>query len=303
MSACAALFLLIVAVRGSSQGDRVAAAAASQVGPQFPYSWGGGNANGPTAGTTMDQDPFCDDTGVVGYDCSGLALYAVFQGTGLKYADTRGVHVPFKEALPGDLVFYSKTGLASGIYHHTDNPVSTDVPVPVAQIAATADAVETEDVKTDTNAEERPFVTSVSDTEGSMAAAAPATSPTKPADVAVTTQMTRADCGIAEGVPLPRVPPCDWATDGADISDAHFFELINEVGTGSKDRIPAWTVDAAEVLRVNGITSIEFTVFCPSVSDVTMAFRTSGRAARAATALNNQRLVGRAGTPRRCAAP
>eukprot|EP00727_Mastigamoeba_balamuthi_P004356 m51a1_g13919 hypothetical protein (461) ;mRNA; f:811604-813319 len=116
---------------------------------------------------------------------------------------------------------------------HTDNPVSTEVPVPAAQNADSSDTVKTEGVKTDEDAKaepnaERSFVAVVSDAEESAPAAAPATFPTKePADVAVATQMTRADCGVVE----ERCPFLEfrratvpWATDGADISDVKVAE-------------------------------------------------------------------------------
>lgn len=40
-----------------------------------PYSWGGGDANGPTTGIGRGA-------GTVGFDCSGLVLYAVHQASG-----------------------------------------------------------------------------------------------------------------------------------------------------------------------------------------------------------------------------
>lgn len=42
-----------------------------------PYSWGGGNQNGPTAG-------FGSGAGVVGWDCSSFMMYGIYQGTGGK---------------------------------------------------------------------------------------------------------------------------------------------------------------------------------------------------------------------------
>jgi cell wall-associated NlpC family hydrolase len=49
---------------GGAIGARIVAAAQSQTGT--PYVWGGGNTAGPTGG---------------GFDCSGLVMYAVYQGT------------------------------------------------------------------------------------------------------------------------------------------------------------------------------------------------------------------------------
>lgn len=74
----------------------------SQLG--VPYSWGGGNANGPSRG--IDQG-----TNTVGFDCSGLVLYA-FAGVGIKlehYSGTQynsGRKIPSSQMRRGDLIFY-----------------------------------------------------------------------------------------------------------------------------------------------------------------------------------------------------
>ena len=44
----------------------------------IPYSWGGGNAHGPTAGICCSPGGH-DDRHIVGFDCSGLVLYAYAQ--------------------------------------------------------------------------------------------------------------------------------------------------------------------------------------------------------------------------------
>ena len=57
-----------------------------------------------------------------GYDCSGLTMRA-YQSVGItlsrttkaQYAET--THVPIAQMRPGDLIFYSSNGAASGIYH------------------------------------------------------------------------------------------------------------------------------------------------------------------------------------------
>lgn len=96
-------------------GAAVVSAAQRWIGT--PYAWAGGNENGPTHG----QPP---DSGVIGFDCSGLTLYAWWQAT-------HSVHLPHqtqsqyalgqpvaRTALqPGDLMFFSSTGAASGIHH------------------------------------------------------------------------------------------------------------------------------------------------------------------------------------------
>ncbi|MFF4343192.1 NlpC/P60 family protein [Kitasatospora sp. NPDC001540] len=104
----------------SEQVQTVIAAAASQIGQ--PYSWGGGDASGPTYGIC------CSDGGqhgekVVGFDCSGLMVYA-FAKVGISLprvaADQAGVgqRIPASAGVaalrPGDMVFF---GNSSRIYH------------------------------------------------------------------------------------------------------------------------------------------------------------------------------------------
>lgn len=73
-----------------------------------PYVWGGeGGADG-------------------GYDCSGLVTVA-YRSQGIylehwsvaqyRYGASGGSYVPLSEAEPGDLVFWSSNGSASGVYH------------------------------------------------------------------------------------------------------------------------------------------------------------------------------------------
>ena len=67
-----------------------------------PYSWGGGNAGGPTRGIGRGAN-------TVGFDCSGLVQYAYAQ-IGMKMprlAEQQaqmGVRVPWNKLRPGDLV-------------------------------------------------------------------------------------------------------------------------------------------------------------------------------------------------------
>lgn len=69
-----------------------------------PYSWGGGNAAGPSRG--IDQG-----AGTVGFDCSGLMLY-MFAGIGIKldhYTGSQynaGRKVPSSQMRRGDMIFY-----------------------------------------------------------------------------------------------------------------------------------------------------------------------------------------------------
>ncbi|MCF6388809.1 NlpC/P60 family protein [Mycobacterium sp. MBM] len=78
----------------------------SQLG--VPYSWGGGNAGGPTRG--IDQG-----AGTVGFDCSGLMVFA-FAGVGInlpKYSGAQydqGRRVPVAQMRRGDLIFWGPGG-------------------------------------------------------------------------------------------------------------------------------------------------------------------------------------------------
>jgi peptidoglycan DL-endopeptidase RipA len=69
-----------------------------------PYSWGGGNAAGPSRGIDSGAD-------TVGFDCSGLMLY-MFAGVGIKldhYSGSQynaGRKVPSSQMRRGDMIFY-----------------------------------------------------------------------------------------------------------------------------------------------------------------------------------------------------
>lgn len=88
---------------GSESGQRIAEIALKRL--RTPYVWGGGNINGPTGG---------------GFDCSGLAQYAVYQATGIELPRVTtqqihmGINVPPSQAQPGDLVFSEFQGGAPG---------------------------------------------------------------------------------------------------------------------------------------------------------------------------------------------
>lgn len=90
-------------------------AALSQVG--VPYAWGGGTAVGPSAGTGVDA-------GKVGFDCSGLALFAYAKiGVSVPH-QTQAIWSAFQPAIanpadiqPGDLVLLSNNSHPSGIHH------------------------------------------------------------------------------------------------------------------------------------------------------------------------------------------
>jgi cell wall-associated NlpC family hydrolase len=106
----------------SSQGQAIVNAAASQKG--VPYCFDGGNKAGPTHGA---GGAGCGGS-TVGFDCSGLALYAVYQATGIILPHGHGMQAVKGGRLiskqanlqPGDLVFFGGGSLANfehvGIY-------------------------------------------------------------------------------------------------------------------------------------------------------------------------------------------
>ena len=89
-------------VYGQQASEYVVRRGLSQLG--VPYSWGGGNAAGPSRGIDDGAD-------TVGFDCSGLMLYA-FAGVGIKlphYSGDQynaGRHIPASQMRRGDLIFY-----------------------------------------------------------------------------------------------------------------------------------------------------------------------------------------------------
>ncbi|MCX6466929.1 MAG: NlpC/P60 family protein [Pseudonocardiales bacterium] len=95
---------------GSGAVRRVIDRAMSQIGVQ--YVWGGGNGRGPSTGI---PGPAGDPGDRVGFDCSGLMLYA-FNGVGVSLPRVSrnqynaGRKVPISELQPGDMVFYRNGG-------------------------------------------------------------------------------------------------------------------------------------------------------------------------------------------------
>ncbi|MEU4878295.1 bifunctional lytic transglycosylase/C40 family peptidase [Streptomyces sp. NPDC021608] len=103
----------------TSTGQAATAVNAAEKMIGMPYSWGGGNATGPSKGTC------CSPMGrsgasITGFDCSGLTLYAYAQA-GISLPRTAAEQYAASEPLspgqmrPGDLVFYGAS--ASGIHH------------------------------------------------------------------------------------------------------------------------------------------------------------------------------------------
>ncbi|MBB3085655.1 C40 family peptidase [Geodermatophilus sabuli] len=91
------------------------AAAKSQGG--LPYSWGGGSSRGPSYGIPPD-------TGIFGFDCSGLTEYA-YAAVGIAIGSTsrdqywrfRDRTVAASDLQPGDLVFWANGSVYTSIYH------------------------------------------------------------------------------------------------------------------------------------------------------------------------------------------
>ncbi|MGW4101899.1 C40 family peptidase [Streptomyces sp. NPDC004976] len=91
-----------------------------------PYSWGGGNANGPSTGICCSPSGK-SGTAIKGFDCSGLTTYA-YAKAGIRLPRTAaaqagvGRRIPASSGTsalrPGDLVFYAYApGRDSTIYH------------------------------------------------------------------------------------------------------------------------------------------------------------------------------------------
>ncbi|WP_314416145.1 C40 family peptidase [Streptomyces kroppenstedtii] len=84
-----------------------------------PYSWGGGSASGPSAGTCCSPKGRSGKS-ITGFDCSGLTLYA-YAKAGISLPRTAAQQYAVSEpvgpekARPGDLVFYG--GSATNIHH------------------------------------------------------------------------------------------------------------------------------------------------------------------------------------------
>ncbi|MCV7344137.1 NlpC/P60 family peptidoglycan endopeptidase RipA [Mycolicibacterium rhodesiae] len=93
-------------VYGAQASEYVIKRAMSQMG--VPYSWGGGTATGPSNGIDSGA-------GTVGFDCSGLILYA-FAGVGIKlphYSGSQynmGRKIPSSQMRRGDVIFYGPGG-------------------------------------------------------------------------------------------------------------------------------------------------------------------------------------------------
>ncbi|GAA4444109.1 C40 family peptidase [Actinokineospora soli] len=103
--------------------NRVIAAAKSQTGKGYLYSWGAGGKGGPSYGVEHRQREGGDDWYRYGYDCSGLTLYAFWKGAGIDIgpATTQqykaGKKVPLSQIQPGDLIFWGNGDNAASTTH------------------------------------------------------------------------------------------------------------------------------------------------------------------------------------------
>jgi cell wall-associated NlpC family hydrolase len=89
----------------------------------WPYAFGGGGPDGPSFGVAVDKDS-ANDNKVRGFDCSGLAMYAMAPFmTNLKhdaaaqYVEVGHWHPALDSLEIGDLIFWSANGTIGGIGH------------------------------------------------------------------------------------------------------------------------------------------------------------------------------------------
>ena len=121
-------------VYGQQASEYVIRRAMSQIG--VPYSWGGGTAAGPSRGID-------DGAGTVGFDCSGLILFA-FAGVGIRlphYSGSQynaGRKIPSSEMRRGDVIFYGPGGSQHVTLYLGDDEMleaqQTGVPVKVSRV-------------------------------------------------------------------------------------------------------------------------------------------------------------------------
>lgn len=111
-----------VSLPSNPRAETVINRALAQLG--VTYAWGGGDADGPTQGIRDGgvADAHSDYT-KVGFDCSGLTLYA-YAGIGVAVPhQTQAIWAAFPHLTdratlkPGDLLLYSDNGAANGIHH------------------------------------------------------------------------------------------------------------------------------------------------------------------------------------------
>lgn len=113
----------VIASGGSwtaAKGRAAVKRAKTQLG--MPYAWAGGNSSGPTYGVCAPGNSI-NDCHVDGFDCSGLTLFGWAPFTHLdhytvsQYGNAGSYHPSPGNFKPGDLLFWSDNGRASGIHH------------------------------------------------------------------------------------------------------------------------------------------------------------------------------------------
>ncbi|MFC4883584.1 NlpC/P60 family protein [Streptomyces beijiangensis] len=100
---------------GGAIGQRIAGQATRWIGT--PYSWGGGSIYGPTYGVAQGA-------GTIGFDCSALVQYAVYNGTSGKSMPPRTSQAQATQGQPvnradlqvGDIILFALNG--AGDYDH-----------------------------------------------------------------------------------------------------------------------------------------------------------------------------------------
>jgi cell wall-associated NlpC family hydrolase len=103
----------------ASKGRTAAHRALSELG--MPYAWAGGNAYGPTRGVCVGGDAW-NDCHKIGFDCSGLAMYAWGASwwshlAAAQYVQAGHYHPSAGNLLPGDLIFWSNSSSRYAIHH------------------------------------------------------------------------------------------------------------------------------------------------------------------------------------------
>jgi cell wall-associated NlpC family hydrolase len=126
-----------VNVPGNPKAQIAVNAALAQLG--VPYSFGGGNLQGPTLGVCTNDDGW-NDCHIVGFDCSGLMVYAwgkagvtVPHSTFAMWSDPDFIHITDKSQLQaGDMMMFEglppgHTGMYIGSGRLVDAPHSGSV--------------------------------------------------------------------------------------------------------------------------------------------------------------------------------
>ncbi|MBE7187561.1 IPT/TIG domain-containing protein [Jatrophihabitans endophyticus] len=94
----------------AAMGASAVRRAASWIG--VPYSWDGGNGSGPTRGACAHNGGDLD-CHIVGFDCSGLALYSwwpyehLVHYAATQHSEAGRYHPSIKQLVPGDLVYFA----------------------------------------------------------------------------------------------------------------------------------------------------------------------------------------------------